>query len=257
MIDILLAKRFIDNDFEEAIIYTNYKKDKLNFNLKLKGEPKSYPTIACYSDDNFKCQQSILANFLVDTFLNNNSIYKVGYYQTIPHHKDKVGIFIQSNDKKLSLAISSKASNINNVFPNLVRKIEYYKQISILKYIENNDIKNFKIIDNNRYLTGIVRLNNYLCYLPLILGHNDFHKGELEFLKMILNHLFLNEDSNILNGIETDNFKPFTLETSFKFKVDNVEQLKLLKSVLEELKEDNLQKQLVMEGYNAYNGKIS
>ena len=150
MIKIEDIKRFVSNDFQNAILSGKIVNGKLELRLNLKEKSNiHYSAIPCYSEDLFAIRKDpiVLCNYLFDVFLANNRIIGVSYFTQNVYHDDKTCFDIETEHGKLTLAF--KDYNISDILPNFVAKLEFNKRKGIIEYLQSHkDI----IPDNTNYV---------------------------------------------------------------------------------------------------------
>lgn len=183
-------KRFINDDFENAILSGRIIDDNLVLRLYLKEKSKNLYAINSFYNDYF---DKILknsyecANMFLDKFLMDNSVVSVNYIANIPQHHNKQCIRINCECRSLVLAFEG---NIGAVFPNIVKKIEANKRECA--YNKFNEIVDILEINSGyqNHITGIEKKDKHLTY-KLLKYRNKQHdlvafSKDLELIKKIV-----------------------------------------------------------------------
>lgn len=285
MIKIEDIKRFLSNDFRNAILSGRVIDGKLDLRLSLKEKSNiKYQGIPCYSENLFMIRKDSIAlcNYLFDVFLANNTIIGVSYFVPNQYHDDKTCFDIKTENGKFTLAFKDR--KISEIIPDFVAKVEFAKREGIIQYLQ--DYKS-KISDNTNYLgshkphfcldtkskfrSGIDSSGSYQA-LSLFDGNQlILYPKEEKFLKIWLKEMLeisscftsksLEEiladiDRNISRINKKDTMEAIVdfSKRSYQKYPCSIDNLKLLRTVIEELKPfftifEEEPKQLVLEQF--------
>lgn len=209
MIEVKKIKNFVSGNFCDAVLSGRLKDDKIELNLKLDSEDLKYKSIPIYSTDFelLRNNPTMLIEYLLDNYLNNNTIIGIDYFTEIPHHFSKIGFNIHSLNGTFSIALTK---DILKILPNdFVKIIENSKKEGIIKVLDIIDIKNINIdnFDDGNYKiysTGIKfsrTRDGDINYLGLKIKDKEGkvinYKGEIEFIKTIISKLIEKENLSI------------------------------------------------------------
>ena len=163
MMDIQKLRRFLSNDFRNAILSIREKDGELIPRLTLKEKSKlngSY--IGTYSEDLKKIRKEPLnaCNYMLDNFLANHTVIGVKYFTYNQYHPDKTCFDIITTDGVFTIALGD--CNIKDIFPNFVKRVEFAKREGIIKDLSHKDIEE------------AIKLKKHL-----FLGLNS-HRGEIK-----------------------------------------------------------------------------
>ena len=161
--DIQKLRRFLSNDFRNAILSIREKDGELIPRLTLKEKSKlngSY--IGTYSEDLKKIRKEPLnaCNYMLDNFLANHTVIGVKYFTYNQYHPDKTCFDIITTDGVFTIALGD--CNIKDIFPNFVKRVEFAKREGIIKDLSHKDIEE------------AIKLKKHL-----FLGLNS-HRGEIK-----------------------------------------------------------------------------
>lgn len=244
-------KRFINNDFESAVLSGEIIDGKFKANLLLEGPSKldHLDTIPSYGID-LKMSDIELCRHLVETFINNNPIKSVYYNDKLPRHLDKIGITMYTKNKSFSMAFPIE---LYKMFPNLIDQIEQSKKQFALDYVMEKDITRFQIkLDTLTYHTGTCTiLKDDFIYEPLRIRNKDGYvidrEGEMEFAKFLLKQFIEKNPCDydaILRKIDGNSYGWIKFPT-FKFIFYSKEELELLRETIQELRNKTDDRQLM------------
>lgn len=239
------VKKIINNDFKEVTI--KFIDSKLV--IIVNSLDNKYVSIPCYNDYLENMRGKELINYLLETFLNNNTIMGVEYCD---------GIHISTLVNKINIYLDI------TVFPDLILKIEQAKRESVINYLKYKD-KPLEITFDNKE-TGLIVDNfknpTYIRYI--VLNNPNEIKDEMNLLKALISRVDY-IDLEKLN-------KEIDLILSFKkypeFRIGNIifnlsncsfENIKKIRELINaNYLNENKQMVLKMGGkYEFNNGKVS
>lgn len=163
MMDIQKLRRFLSNDFRNAILSIREKDGELIPRLTLKEKSKLYGSyIGTYSEDLKKIRKEPLnaCNYMLDNFFANHTVIGVKYFTFNQYHPDKTCFDIITTDGVFTIALGD--CNIKDIFPNFVKRVEFAKREGIIKDLSHKDIEE------------AIKLKKHL-----FLGLNS-HRGEIK-----------------------------------------------------------------------------
>lgn len=163
MMDIQKLRRFLSNDFRNAILSIREKDGELIPRLTLKEKSKLYGSyIGTYSEDLKKIRKEPLnaCNYMLDNFFANHTVIGINYFTYNQYHPDKTCFDIITTDGVFTIALGD--CNIKDIFPNFVKKVEFAKREGIIKDLSHKDIEE------------AIKLKKHL-----FLGLNS-HRGEIK-----------------------------------------------------------------------------
>lgn len=161
--DIQKLRRFLSNDFRNAILSIREKDGELIPRLTLKEKSKLNGSfIGTYSEDLKKIRKEPLnaCNYMLDNFLANHTVIGVKYFTYNQYHPDKTCFDIITTDGVFTIALGD--CNIKDIFPNFVKRVEFAKREGIIKDLSHKDIEE------------AIKLKKHL-----FLGLNS-HRGEIK-----------------------------------------------------------------------------
>ena len=161
--DIQKLRRFLSNDFRNAILSIREKDGELIPRLTLKEKSKLNGSfIGTYSEDLKKIRKEPLnaCNYMLDNFLANHTVIGVKYFTFNQYHPDKTCFDIITTDGVFTIALGD--CNIKDIFPNFVKRVEFAKREGIIKDLSHKDIEE------------AIKLKKHL-----FLGLNS-HRGEIK-----------------------------------------------------------------------------
>ena len=161
--DIQKLRRFLSNDFRNAILSIREKDGELIPRLTLKEKSKLYGSyIGTYSEDLKKIRKEPLnaCNYMLDNFLANHTVIGINYFTYNQYHPDKTCFDIITTDGVFTIALGD--CNIKDIFPNFVKRVEFAKREGIIKDLSHKDIEE------------AIKLKKHL-----FLGLNS-HRGEIK-----------------------------------------------------------------------------
>lgn len=153
MMDIQKLRRFLSNDFRNAILSIREKDGELIPRLTLKEKSKlngSY--IGTYSEDLKKIRKESLnaCNYMLDNFLANHTVIGVKYFTYNQYHPDKTCFDIITTDGVFTIALGD--CNIKDIFPNFVKRVEFAKREGIIKDLSHKDIEEARKLKKQLFL---------------------------------------------------------------------------------------------------------
>lgn len=253
MIKTSQVRQFVDNDFNNVILSGYKLRNKLDLRLSVKGKKTDY--IDCYSEkfDKIVKQPEKLCNYLLDSFLANNTIIGIEYFCSNQYHPDKTCIDVISTKGILTLAF--KDFYFDDIFPNLVQRLELAKKEGVLKYIQEYKLKEkirLKLNLTRKFSTGIF-YNEYAVLNIVKNGKLVMYKKENEFLQR-----FMQEILRVSNCLEERHYESLVKqiereiqlmyeEKSIYTKIDlgniifdssNIKELKVLKQAVIAMKQE-------------------
>ena len=163
MMDIQKLRRFLSNDFRNAILSIREKDGELIPRLTLKEKSKLYGSyIGTYSEDLKKIRKEPLnaCNYMLDNFFANHTVIGINYFTYNQYHPDKTCFDIITTDGVFTIALGD--CNIKDIFPNFVKRVEFAKREGIIKDLSHKDIEE------------AIKLKKHL-----FLGLNS-HRGEIK-----------------------------------------------------------------------------
>ena len=161
--DIQKLRRFLSNDFRNAILSIREKDGELIPRLTLKEKSKLYGSyIGTYSEDLKKIRKEPLnaCSYMLDNFLANHTVIGINYFTYNQYHPDKTCFDIITTDGVFTIALGD--CNIKDIFPNFVKRVEFAKREGIIKDLSHKDIEE------------AIKLKKHL-----FLGLNS-HRGEIK-----------------------------------------------------------------------------
>ena len=159
MMDIQKLRRFLSNDFKNAILSIRKKDGEIISRLTLKEKTKLNGNyIGVYSKDLKKVRKEplIACNYMLDNFLSNHTIIGVKYFTYNQYHPDKTCFDIITTDGIFTIALGN--CNIKDIFPNFVKRVEFAKREGIIKDLSHKDIKEARKLKKHLFL-GLNRHN--------------------------------------------------------------------------------------------------
>lgn len=168
MMDIQKLRRFLSNDFRNAILSIREKDGELIPRLTLKEKSKlngSY--IGTYSEDLKKIRKEPLnaCNYMLDNFLANHTVIGVKYFTYNQYHPDKTCFDIITTDGVFTIALGD--CNIKDIFPNFVKRVEFAKREGIIKDLSHKDIEEARKLKKHLFLglnSHRVEIKTGVCY---------------------------------------------------------------------------------------------
>ena len=159
MMDIQKLRRFLSNDFKNAILSIRKKDGEIISRLTLKEKTKLNGNyIGVYSKDLKKVRKEplIACNYMLDNFLSNHTIIGVKYFTYNQYHPDKTCFDIITTDGIFTIALGN--CNIKDIFPNFVKRVEFAKREGIIKDLSHKDIEETRKLKKH-LLLGLNRHN--------------------------------------------------------------------------------------------------
>lgn len=153
MMDIQKLRRFLSNDFRNAILSIREKDGELIPRLTLKEKSKLYGSyIGTYSKDLKKIRKEPLnaCNYMLDNFLANHTVIGVKYFTYNQYHPDKTCFDIITTDGVFTIALGD--CNIKDIFPNFVKRVEFAKREGIIKDLSHKDIEEARKLKKQLFL---------------------------------------------------------------------------------------------------------
>lgn len=153
MMDIQKLRRFLSNDFRNAILSIREKDGELIPRLTLKEKSKLYGSyIGTYSEDLKKIRKEPLnaCNYMLDNFFANHTVIGVKYFTFNQYHPDKTCFDIITTDGVFTIALGD--CNIKDIFPNFVKRVEFAKREGIIKDLSHKDIEEARKLKKHLFL---------------------------------------------------------------------------------------------------------
>lgn len=153
MMDIQKLRRFLSNDFRNAILSIREKDGELIPRLTLKEKSKLYGSyIGTYSEDLKKIRKEPLnaCNYMLDNFLANHTVIGINYFTYNQYHPDKTCFDIITTDGVFTIALGD--CNIKDIFPNFVKRVEFAKREGIIKDLSHKDIEEARKLKKHLFL---------------------------------------------------------------------------------------------------------
>ena len=151
--DIQKLRRFLSNDFRNAILSIREKDGELIPRLTLKEKSKLYGSyIGTYSEDLKKIRKEPLnaCNYMLDNFLANHTVIGIKYFTFNQYHPDKTCFDIITTDGVFTIALGD--CNIKDIFPNFVKRVEFAKREGIIKDLSHKDIEEARKLKKHLFL---------------------------------------------------------------------------------------------------------
>ena len=151
--DIQKLRRFLSNDFRNAILSIREKDGELIPRLTLKEKSKLNGSfIGTYSEDLKKIRKEPLnaCNYMLDNFLANHTVIGVKYFTYNQYHPDKTCFDIITTDGVFTIALGD--CNIKDIFPNFVKRVEFAKREGIIKDLSHKDIEEARKLKKHLFL---------------------------------------------------------------------------------------------------------
>jgi len=201
MIKVEQIRNFVSGNFTNAVLSGKMKNGKIDLNLKLDSADLSGEYMHFYNVDleAIRKQPEELMNYLIEKYLNNNTIVGVQYFVDIQYHQDKHGFVISGFNNTLKIALTKECFEL--LPKDFVKKIEFAKKKGIIKILNNIDVKQFHLRNFDRrnygkYSTGL-RIDSFIDglvhYDGLKILDNDknvvIYQEEVEFVKLIFSIL--------------------------------------------------------------------
>lgn len=195
MIKIEQLRDFVSGNFTSATLSGKKINDKIELELKLDSKENNESFIHIYNVDlekTIKEPENIL-NYLLEKYLENNTIIGIQYFANIQHHSDKVAFIIRSFNNSFTIALRQECMDL---LPNdFISKLEFTKRNGILKNLGELNIKEIKVHNFDKvslyrnYKTGLredtIR-DGVFHYDALRIegnkGETVNYEGELEFV---------------------------------------------------------------------------
>ena len=151
--DIQKLRRFLSNDFRNAILSIREKDGELIPRLTLKEKSKLNGSfIGTYSEDLKKIRKEPLnaCNYMLDNFLAKHTVIGVKYFTYNQYHPDKTCFDIITTDGGFTIALGD--CNIKDIFPNFVKRVEFAKREGIIKDLSHKDIEEARKLKKQLFL---------------------------------------------------------------------------------------------------------
>lgn len=135
-------RRFLSNDFNNAILSIRSKDGKIIPNLSLKEKTKLDGVyIDIYNEDINLLRKNPfqLCNYMLENFLKNHTVIGVKYITSNPCHSDKVCFDIITTTGTFTIAVAMDKIKLEELFPNFIQRLEFAKREGIIKSISQND----------------------------------------------------------------------------------------------------------------------
>lgn len=159
MMDIQKLRRFLSNDFRNAILSIREKDGELIPRLTLKEKSKLNGSfIGVYNEDLKEVRKDPLnaCNYMLDNFLANHTVIGIKYFTYNQYQPDKTCFDIITTEGVFTIALGN--CNIKDIFPDFVKRIEFAKREGILKDLSHQDMEKKKKLGKQLFL-GLNRNN--------------------------------------------------------------------------------------------------
>lgn len=156
MIKVEEIRNFVSGNFKGAVLSGKITNDKVDLKLKLNdSENVSSNYMHIYNEnlEELKNNPRELLNYLLDKYLENNTIIGVQYFANVQNHSDKTSFVISGVNS--SFIISLRQDCMCLLPDKFVEKVEFEKRKGILKVLSNVEIN--KIVLHNFDQTNIGR----------------------------------------------------------------------------------------------------
>ena len=165
--DIQKLRRFLSNDFNNAILSIRKKDDDVVIRLTLREKSELNGNfIGLYSEDInlLKKNQFKLCDYMLEKFLNNNTIIGVKYFTFNHYHPNKDCFDIITNNGVFTIAIDK--IDIKDIFPDFVKRLEFAKREGIIKQLK---------ISNTYRKYMFLALSSSKQDISTFLGYSSYH----------------------------------------------------------------------------------
>lgn len=172
MMDIQKLRRFLSNDFNNAILSIRKKDDEIIPHLTLREKSKlngTYIDVFGVDIKSLRKKDLELCDYMLENFLSNHTVIGINYFTRNQYHPDKVCFDIITTDGTFTIAVDK--INIKEIFPNFIKRLESAKREGIIKSISKNNklgTQLFLVLNENDINTGI----GYYYYKILSFNEN-------------------------------------------------------------------------------------
>ena len=142
MIDIQKLKRFLSNDFDNAVLDIKKIDGIIIPSLVIEGKTKlKGKYIDIYNEELIKVKKDVkkLCNYMLENFLRNHVVIGASYFTLKQNYPDRNCFDIIMTQGIFTIAISGM--NINEVFADFIKKIEFAKREGITKQIVQGNME--------------------------------------------------------------------------------------------------------------------
>ena len=159
MMDIQKLRRFLSNDFNNAILSIRKKDDKIIPHLTLREKSKlngTYIDVFGVDIKSLRKKDLELCDYMLENFLSNHTVIGINHFTRNQYHPDKVCFDIITTDGTFTIAVDK--INIKEIFPNFIKRLESAKREGIIKSISKNNklgTQLFLVLNENDINTGI------------------------------------------------------------------------------------------------------
>ena len=146
--DIQKLRRFLSNDFNNAILSIRKKDEEIIPRITLKEKTKLVGEyLDIYSEDLKKIRKEPLkvCNYMLEIFLANHTVIGVNYFTYNQYHPDKTCFDIITTEGVFTIALGN--CNVKDIFPSFIKNVEQSKRQGVLKELlhrQNNEKKPLK-----------------------------------------------------------------------------------------------------------------
>lgn len=195
MISVEQLRDFVSGHYTNAVLSGRIQNNKIELKLRMNSRERKKEYIHLYNVD-IECLRRNpfeLVNYMINVFLETNTILGTNYFKEVPHHYEKNGFVFCGTDRTFSIALSNECMKL--LPKDFVKKIEQKKREDIINFIENAEVKKFRISNYSQYTSGLSYdgLSEIFIYHPLVIKDKDgkykYYKNELEFSKQLLSIL--------------------------------------------------------------------
>ena len=140
MMDIQKLRRFLSNDFNNAILSIRKKDDEIIPHLTLKEKSKlngTYIDVFGVDIKSLRKKDLELCDYMLENFLSNHTVIGINYFTRNQYHPGKVCFDIITTDGTFTIAVDK--INVKEVFPNFIKRLEFAKREGIIKSITQKD----------------------------------------------------------------------------------------------------------------------
>lgn len=216
MMDILKLRRFLSNDFNNAILSIKEKNGEIIPHLNLIEKSQlDERTIGIYSENikQMRKEPLRLCRYMLDSFLENNTVLGINYSYNNPNYPSNKCFDIITIKGIFTIAIGNV--KLNDIFPNFIEKLESAKHKGIMETVVKSNFdekrKFFLTFDNTKTITGY-DYNSYQMLMLKSKGKFFVPKFEYNFTKKVVKELIeMYTNFNDYNALlcEIDRIKQF------------------------------------------------
>ena len=152
--DIQKLRRFLSNDFKNAILSIREKDGELISRLTIKEKSKiNGPYIGIYTENLKKLRKDSLklCDYMLDSFLSNHTVIGINYFTRNQYHPDKTCFDIITTEGTFTIALGN--CDIKDIFPDFVKKVEFAKREGILKHLSHKNIEEIRKLKKQLFLS--------------------------------------------------------------------------------------------------------